>query len=237
MSISSDEEWHYAKDGLFLNDEYDNIYGLTCKHVTLFPTDGKIYVKTHSGAMQSVGHVLNRGEAQELSDKTASQFQCDVDIFKVDSQFKSCCFNLRRRLLRHYRSVEIFKHSREVLFGLPVSSITHGKITVDENDKQSMREVFYFTDESEIMNDEGGGFCITGQIESDEIHETENADLPVYNILLQASGTLFNPGDSGTVIARENERTLELIGIVTGSFKSENRNKNYIICLLLKEGL
>ena len=92
--------------------------------------------------------------------------------------------------------------------------------------------------QNQTVNDDGVGVCITGQIESDEVHDSEKADLPDYNFLLQSSGAPFNPGDSGTVIVRENKGAIELIGVVTGSFESEKRGgKDYVACLLLSKGL
>ena len=285
MSISSDEEWHHAKVGLFLVDDDGVLYGLTCKHVTAFPNDGKIYVRTQSGAMESIGTVLYL--SRELSNKTAGKFQYDVDVFEVESQFKQSCSNLRICSLRKYRSVNFFKDSRNVLFGSPFSSITDGKVSSTEkkstksNTKSGYCSVHHDSvdpntigcdtstiisieslavhdpkgisdsntplslkidlktsvEGSETENETGSGSCISGQIESEEVHKSESSDLPDYSILLHSCGALFKPGDSGTVIVREKNNTLELLGILTGSYKSESNNENYITCLLLQKGL
>lgn len=296
MSISSYDEWRHAKVGLFLSDENNDIFALTCKHVTQFPDDGKFYVETNSGKMEILGTVLNK--SPESLGPTDRKFYYDVDVIKICGQFENSCRNWDPIILSKYNSVSMFNGPRDALFNSNFASLIEGNVSFHNDSKKLERkneneytnplltitevvkdrdlnvianpikktsenngsveekskhiletesvdshEQILFTSHGNVISEEAKtkvnayDTCISGRIESRKVHEAERTDLPEYNILLRPYGKDFEPGDSGIVIASENGGGLELVGVLTGAFKSEINNENYITCLLLQKSI
>ena len=242
---TSSHEWHRAMLGVFLCDENDNIYALTCKHVTQFPSDGNVYIKTGTENMKPFGKLLRYPLSEEGN--RLNDFCFDIDIIGVDKSFDKFCYNWKEQLISAYKDITVFNDNAENLYDSKISSLCNGSVAFERDTGRDSIQIHaqYFPckdnrgllEDIRPRNDSSHPGCIVGYIQPKERHHSERQGLTPSSFLLRTLQLQFDKGDSGTVIARENDGMLELVGILTGQYESDITKEIYIVCISLGAGI